>query len=58
MVLLQYHRGLPVGGLAYTFGTGLYWLHRVAFAHFWWHILVLAGSALHFFAVLLYVIPR
>ena len=49
---------LVAGGLAYTFGTVLYALHRIPFAHFWWHLVVLAGSALHFFAVLLYVIPR
>lgn len=49
---------LIAGGLAYTLGTILYGLHRVSFAHFWWHLFVLAGSALHFFAVLLYVIPR
>ena len=49
---------LVAGGLAYTFGTVLYGLHRVPYAHFWWHLLVLAGSALHFFAVLLYVLPR
>jgi hemolysin III len=46
------------GGLAYTFGTVLYGSNRVSFAHFWWHLFVLTGSALHFFAVLLYVIPR
>lgn len=49
---------LVAGGLAYTFGTVLYRLHRIPFAHFSWHLAVLAGSALHFFAVLLYVIPR
>ena len=49
---------LIAGGLAYTSGTALYLLHRIPFAHFWWHLAVLAGSALHFFAVLLYVIPR
>lgn len=48
---------LIAGGLAYTFGTILYGLHRVPFAHLWWHLVVLAGSALHFFAVLLFVIP-
>jgi hemolysin III len=49
---------LMAGGLAYTLGTVLYALHRIPFAHFWWHLVVLAGSALHFFAILLYVIPR
>jgi hemolysin III len=49
---------LAAGGLAYTFGTVLYGLRRVPFAHFCWHLAVLAGSALHFFAVLRYVLPR
>ena len=49
---------LVAGGLAYTFGTALYVLHRIPFAHFGWHLVVLAASALHFFAVLRYVIPR
>ena len=49
---------LVAGGLVYTFGTVLYAFHRISFAHFWWHLAVLAGSALHYFAVLLYVIPR
>jgi hemolysin III len=49
---------LVAGGLAYTLGTALYAMHRVSFAHFWWHLFVLAGSGLHFFAVLLYVLPH
>ena len=49
---------LIAGGFVYSFGTVLYMSHRIPFAHFWWHLFVLAGSALHFFAVLLYVIPR
>ena len=49
---------LMAGGLAYTLGTVLYALHRIPYAHFCWHLFVLSGSALHFFSVLLYVIPR
>jgi hemolysin III len=56
------HRGgvvlLFAGGLAYTFGTIFYVCRRIPFHHAWWHLAVLAGSALHYFAVLLYVIPR
>lgn len=55
------HRGgvvlLFAGGLAYTFGTICYVSRRIPFHHAWWHLAVLAGSALHYFAVLLYVIP-
>ena len=49
---------LFAGGLAYTFGTIFYLWRRIPFHHAWWHLAVLAGSALHYFAVLLYVIPR
>ncbi len=49
---------LFAGGLAYTFGTIFYLTRRIPFHHAWWHIAVLAGSILHFSAVLLYVIPR
>jgi len=46
---------LVAGGLAYTLGTGLYVMKRVPYTHAGWHLFVLAGSALHFFAVLLLV---
>lgn len=49
---------LFAGGLAYTFGTLFYLTRRIPFHHVWWHLAVLAGSVLHYFAVLLYVIPR
>lgn len=46
------------GGLAYSLGTIFYVLKRVKFMHAVWHLWVLAGSALHFIAVMLYVFPR
>jgi hemolysin III len=49
---------LFAGGLAYTLGTIFYLNRRIPFNHALWHLAVLAGSALHYFAVLLYVIPR
>ena len=49
---------LLAGGLAYTFGTIFYLTRRIPFNHAWWHLAVLAGSILHFFAVLKYVIPH
>lgn len=47
---------LVAGGLAYTIGTIFYVLKRVPYMHSVWHGFVLAGSALHFLAVLLFVI--
>jgi hemolysin III len=44
------------GGLAYTVGTVFYVLKRVRYMHAVWHVFVLAGSVLHFLAVLLYVV--
>lgn len=50
---------LVAGGVAYTLGVpffalGRYWpmLHGI------WHVLVLAGSALHYLAILWYVAPE
>ena len=48
---------IVAGGLAYTFGVGFYALRKVRYHHLLWHLCVLAGSVLHFFAVLLYVVP-
>ncbi len=45
------------GGLAYTLGVIFYVWKRLPFHHAIWHLFVMAGSALHFFAVLFYVIP-
>jgi hemolysin III len=49
---------LLAGGLCYTLGIGFYGWKRLPFHHFVWHLCVLAGSVLHWFAVLRYVIPR
>ncbi|MDD5467078.1 MAG: hemolysin III family protein [Anaerolineales bacterium] len=48
---------LLAGGLAYSLGTVFYAWKRVPFHHAIWHLFVLAGSILHFFAVLFYVVP-
>lgn len=47
---------LVAGGLAYTIGALFYALKRVRYTHAIWHIFVLLGAGLHFFAVYLYVI--
>jgi len=44
---------LVAGGVAYTAGAVFFLLdHRVRYAHFVWHLFVLAGSTCHFFAAL------
>lgn len=45
------------GGIVYTLGIGFYSWRRLPYHHAIWHLFVLAGSVLHFFAVLWYVIP-
>ena len=48
---------LVAGGLAYTLGSVFYVWRRIPYHHAIWHAFVLAASVLHFFAILLYVIP-
>jgi hemolysin III len=48
---------LMAGGIAYTVGTVFYVWRGFPFHHMVWHLFVLAGSVLHFFAVLFYVLP-
>lgn len=45
---------LLAGGLAYTGGVAFYAAPRLKYGHFVWHLLVLAGTACHFVAVLNY----
>jgi hemolysin III len=45
------------GGLAYTGGIVFFLYERLPYNHAIWHLFVLAGSAMHFFAILFYVIP-
>ena len=49
---------LVAGGLCYTAGVGFYVWRRLPYGHAIWHLFVLAGSACHYFAVVLYVLPR
>ena len=48
---------LLLGGLAYSVGILFYRWKRLKYHHAVWHLFVLTGSILHFFAVLFYVIP-
>jgi len=47
---------IVAGGISYTAGTIFYVKDNINYFHTIWHIFVLAGSILHFFAVLLYVV--
>ncbi|WP_107913812.1 hemolysin III family protein [Luteibacter sp. OK325] len=48
---------LVAGGVAYTAGVPFYLAKRLPFHHSLWHLFVVAGSVLHYFAVLFYVLP-
>ncbi len=48
---------LLAGGLSYSLGAIFYAWERLSYNHAIWHIFVLAGSILHFFSILFYVVP-
>jgi hemolysin III len=48
---------IGASGAFYTVGVAFYVWDRLPYNHAIWHGFVLAGAALHFFAVLFYVIP-
>lgn len=47
---------LAVGGVLYTLGSIFYVWRGFKFHHAVWHIFVLAGTTVHFFSVLLYLL--
>lgn len=47
---------MAIGGLAYTFGVFFYTNNKIPFNHAIWHCFVMAGSAIHFFAIIIYVL--
>ncbi|WP_042170812.1 PAQR family membrane homeostasis protein TrhA [Paenibacillus gorillae] len=49
---------LITGGLLYTFGTIFYMWRGFPYHHAVWHLFVLGGSIVHFFAILLYILPN
>lgn len=49
---------LIAGGLLYTFGAIFYVWRGFPFHHAVWHVFVLGGTATHFFAVLIYILPQ
>jgi hemolysin III len=46
------------GGVAYTLGVIFFAWHRIQHHHAIFHVFVLAGSILHYAAVILYVVPH
>jgi len=48
---------LLAGGAAYTLGVPFHLWKKLPYHNVLWHAFVLLGSVLHFFAVLLYVLP-
>ena len=48
---------LIIGGLLYSFGTIFYMWRSFPYHHAVWHLFVLGGSVLHFFAIL-YILPH
>ena len=49
-------RLLIIGGLLYTIGSVFYVWRGFVYHHAVWHVFVVAGSVMHFFAILLYVL--
>lgn len=45
------------GGVSYTFGVLFYQWRKLRYHHAVWHLFVLGGSVLQYFAILLYVLP-
>ena len=45
------------GGLCYTLGVVFFAWKKMPYHHFIWHLFVLAGTILHFFCIILYVLP-
>lgn len=48
---------LVAGGLAYTGGVIFYLLERMRYHHAIWHLFVMAGTTLHYFVILFFVVP-
>lgn len=47
-----------IGGISYTLGIYFFSSVRFPYHHLVWHLLVIAGSISHFFAIFFYVIPE
>lgn len=49
--------GLFAGGVVYTVGVIFFVWERIPYNHAIWHLFVLGGSTVHFFTILLFVLP-
>ena len=47
-----------IGGLCYSLGILFFKFIRFPYHHLVWHLLVVAGTVCHFFAVFFFIIPR
>lgn len=47
---------LLLGGAMYTLGVLFYLWRRLPYSHAVWHVFVLAGSVLHYLAILIYIV--
>jgi len=47
-----------IGGICYSIGIFFFKFFKFPYHHLVWHILVIAGTLSHFFAVYFYLIPR
>ncbi len=48
---------LVAGGLIYTLGAAVFLAQHIRFHHALWHVMVLVGSACHYWLVVSYVLP-
>ena len=49
---------IAIGGGLYTLGTVFFSWKRLPLNHAIWHVFVLAGSVVHYFGILLYLVPK
>lgn len=49
---------LLLGGLSYTGGVAFYVAKKIKYTHAVWHLFVVLGSILHYFCIVLYVLPH
>lgn len=53
---LAFLKLILIGGAFYTFGIFFFKAENIKFAHLIWHLMVLAGSVMHFWAIIKYIL--